>query len=516
MSFYQSQEPYGGTDQSPGMMDRVRNISLGSVLVGAAVGLIVGLIIGWVIWPVQWTNAWPGDLSEEARAQYLATVAQVYAYYPDDRAAETARARLYDLEANIDEEIAAAQTYFAENPQRDSNVYITFLSELAAGLGVPTGAPALDGAAAAGAEATADATADGGFSWVRFIFSALLVLVLVGGGIYILSRLAANRRSKRSQPEDDFVSPPQDGYVGAQSGRQSSGSSYTSPAPDDYRFDQEPEDGITYASGTTVEEGQAYDDDTFFGDETSAGYSQSEPSGAAGYADPYTDQQSDYQQFARPGSSTQETYGQYSETRYADDPFGEDSVAAESVITEETVESPFLDDAPTAESSSRQTAGEAPVQTQPARISETYIAHYEAGMADFDQSFNINDPATDRYIGECGLGVNMKNGIADDSPDNVIALDVWLFDQRSDRTLGNQTRVLLSEYVVDQGLEEEYVRERPDGPAPIVAQPGTSFQLQGENLLLDCEILEADYTSSGQYTGIFQNLKLEMTVRNRD
>ena len=141
MSQYKSQQPFGATNQSRGVADQMRNLSFGSVLIGAAVGVIIGLIIGWQVWPVKWTDAWPTDLSQEAKAQYLAAVAQVYAYYPDDRAAETARTRLYGLQDNIGDEIAAAQNFFAENPQRDSNVYITMLAEMAAGLGVETGAP---------------------------------------------------------------------------------------------------------------------------------------------------------------------------------------------------------------------------------------------------------------------------------------------------------------------------------------------------------------------------------------
>jgi hypothetical protein len=42
-----------------------------------------------------------------------------------------------------------------------------------------------------------------------------------------------------------------------------------------------------------------------------------------------------------------------------------------------------------------------------------------------------------------------------------------------------------------------------------------SFQLTGENLVMDCEVLDVHYTDSGQESGIFQDVKIEMTVRTR-
>ncbi len=56
----------------------------------------------------------------------------------------------------------------------------------------------------------------------------------------------------------------------------------------------------------------------------------------------------------------------------------------------------------------------------------------------------------------------------------------------------------------------------PHAPTPDVAQPGVSFQLIGTELILDCEVLEVTYTSVGEDDGIFQNLKVELTVRTKD
>jgi hypothetical protein len=145
-----------------------------------------------------------------------------------------------------------------------------------------------------------------------------------------------------------------------------------------------------------------------------------------------------------------------------------------------------------------------------------FTAHYQAGLIDYDQSFNIVDPESGRYIGECGMGVNMKNGILQNNPEHVIALDVWLFDKKTDKSLTNQTRVLLSEYVIDNKLDQAFTRERPNDPTPLVAQPGLNFQLRGQHLVLDCHIVEASYMRDGQASGIFQSIRIDMTVRLKD
>ena len=137
-------------------------------------------------------------------------------------------------------------------------------------------------------------------------------------------------------------------------------------------------------------------------------------------------------------------------------------------------------------------------------------------MPDYDQSYSIMDPEDGRYIGECGMGVNIKNGILQNSPDSVIALDVWLVDKKLEKSYSSQNRVLFSEYVIDHKLDSAFTRERPNDPSPIVPQVDTTFQLKGPSLTLDCKVVEAAYTKDGQASGIFQSVQLEMTVRSRD
>ena len=177
----------------PAFLAFIRQLSGTSLAIGAVVGLIAGLLIGWVFWPVEWKNAWPADLSPEARAQYLASVAQVYTYYNDEQAAEIARGRLLNLNDDLAGEIAAAQAYFDENPQRDSRIYITMLGQLAAGLGVSSPDIIMPSAAGAPAEAAEEAATQESPSWLTWTLSFLGILILVGGGVYLISKLAQSR-----------------------------------------------------------------------------------------------------------------------------------------------------------------------------------------------------------------------------------------------------------------------------------------------------------------------------------
>ena len=110
----------------------------------------------------------------------------------------------------------------------------------------------------------------------------------------------------------------------------------------------------------------------------------------------------------------------------------------------------------------------------------------------------------------------MKNNILQNNPDNVIALDVWLVDKKQEKSFSSQDRVLLSEYVVDHNLEQTFTRERPNDPSPIIPQPGTTFQIKGPSLTLDCVVTEANYIKNGAAAGMFQSLSIDMTVRSRN
>ena len=65
-----------------------------TLIIGLLVGLILGVLLGmlmfWEAFPVEWTDAHPYDLSPEAKAQYVALVADSYSLDKDvERAKRT-------------------------------------------------------------------------------------------------------------------------------------------------------------------------------------------------------------------------------------------------------------------------------------------------------------------------------------------------------------------------------------------------------------------------------------------
>ena len=505
----------------PGFFGQIRGIHISFLLAGAVLGVGIGLVIGWVLAPVQWTNAWPTDLSPEARAQYLATVAESYAYYGDSQAAETARNRLYDLNADLPAQIAAAQAYFRDHPQHNSRVYISYLGQLAQALGAespdivmpsttdsqapgslaPPDAPSAGESAAQDTNqadlATAPATA--ARTWVNWILITLAAVVLLGGGLYVISHLAAVRPTQYDDGEadeidefDDEAVPPRRtedarsqnpfqprrsppgtpaGFVDAR--RAPSG--FDAPEVDDYEFDDEAENShVVYSSGTAIE-----DLDDFERDDIGV-ERPNDRSPSSGYSP----------------DAWQNTVAPTVERSSAETVAGEPQPGVSS--------GPLHARQPTRNMTMGKSLG-------------SYTAHYQAGTEDdYDQTFKILDVDSGKYIGDCGMGVNIKNGVLQTNPDHVIALDIWLYDKSTERGQANTSRVLLSEYVIDSKLEGAFTRERPNDPAPVVAQPGVSFQLKGQSLVLDCEIVDATYVKNGPALGTFQSVSVEMTVHSRE
>jgi len=536
-----------------GYLDQITPASLVILAIGVGLGLIIGLIVGWGLLPVQWSNAWPADLSPEARAQYLAAVADAYVYYGDAQAAEIARNRLFDLNDNLAEEIAAAQRFFAENRQRNSNVYISNLGQLAQQLGVESPdilieAPAdLTAPAEDAAATTPTAVGDSVRTWVNWLLTLLAAVILVGGGIYVVGLL--NRRRLAAVGVDSLDDEPEgfddedDGQFrfrrpapapasranplvraarsGPQPARRYPGAADAAAATgfdrapaDDYGFDDELDDDDLFAGGAaldaldaplpaenidediaeSLDEGfdEPLDDAPFFASDATA-----EP---AALDEPEEDDEG-----ADETVETAPAVVALSEDAEDDDEQPDDDTELASLVEDEEATAPVAPATPQRRST-------------PADLREigVFAVHYQAGVPDYDQSYSIMDPEDGRYIGECGMGVNIKNGILQNSPDSVIALDVWLVDKKLEKSYSSQNRVLFSEYVIDHKLDSAFTRERPNDPSPIVPQVGTTFQLKGPSLVLDCKVVEATYSKGGQASGIFQSVQLEMTVRSRD
>jgi len=496
--------------------------------IGALVGLLIGLFIAWILWPVQWTNAWPADLSQEARAQYLAAVAEAYVYYGDAGAAEAARNRLFNLNDNLPAYIAQAQKFFVDNPQANSRVYISNLGQLAKALNVQSpdiiqDVPVDATPAAAAAATTQSDVGNSVRAWVNWALMILAALVLVGGGFYVVARLNQRRLATGNGDtldEGGFEDEPGDAmrpvpanqpnpYMRPIRGATVSTTIPTSVPPrgapqrqsEDYGFEDDDDfDDDVYTRSTSARALDYRSEDEIFDepdDDMLADDVLDDP------LDDPLDQMNPTYQPQRPGPLAVIT---------DEDLEGDDE---QPEASHEDLAPKAAQVSVTAAAGVAATPAPASRAAPPVRTLNTYTFQYQAGIADYDQSRPIIDPESGLQVGDCGMGVNMKNNVIQNNPDNVIALDVWLVDKKAEKSFSSQDRILLSEYVVDHNLESTFTRERPNDPSPIIPQPGTTFQIKGPSLTLDCVITEVSYIKNNAAAGMFQSLSIDMTVRSR-
>lgn len=145
--------------------------------IGAAIlGLLLGLAIAWGLWPVQWTNATPAHLRSDFQQTYVLLVAEDYAQTGDlERARERLGVQFWEEGelARVLEEVEQAQ---------DGQQALA-VRRLSRNLEAVPAAPTAPGEGmAARLQPVAMVCGVG-----------LLVVALVGGGLYLYSRLAERR-----------------------------------------------------------------------------------------------------------------------------------------------------------------------------------------------------------------------------------------------------------------------------------------------------------------------------------
>jgi hypothetical protein len=150
----------------------------------------------------------------------------------------------------------------------------------------------------------------------------------------------------------------------------------------------------------------------------------------------------------------------------------------------------------------------APATSAPAtKAIASFTLQYHAGVPDYIEAHNITDPATGKYLGECGMGVSGKNPVLHDDPNQVIALDVWMYDKLDPRENANSTRVLLCPYAMARNLAQAFGDGSGDGT--LEARKGTRFGVDGRNLYLDGELQDVQYDANG----VFRTAKVRLNVR---
>ncbi len=149
---------------------------LAAAIGAGVVGLLIGLAIGWWFWPVQWTNAAPAQLRSDFRQAYVLLVAEDYVQTGD---LDTARERL-GLPFWEEEELSRELQRAEQAHHGEAALAIRRLSSNLEAVAAPP--EAQPQTIAARLQPVAMVCGVG-----------LLVMALVGGGLYLYSRLADER-----------------------------------------------------------------------------------------------------------------------------------------------------------------------------------------------------------------------------------------------------------------------------------------------------------------------------------
>ena len=448
------------------------------LIVGALLGLLLGLFIAWVVWPIQWTNAWPPDLSEEAQADYIAAVADAFVASRSDDAAELAYQRLSSFGDAMQAELAAAALYFENHPSSDSALRINNIQDLAVAIQPePTPAPTTEVPATA-YPATADEPAaepidsvtpsdsTDSSNWLQTALWLLAAFVLIVGGIMVLRAVTRTQPAPASVNDDDYEDDDEidefDEFDQAEFDRDESDIDIGDPAgPEATSTSEEKSAGKPAAASTeraTVDwrERAEVDAEALAAAALTAQVIADNPSisvrsGTAGAAldSAFLDDQEDYGF----GPETDLPTGGGSSTTVVVDVEPEPAFAASE--SEEASASGAEDAA--IEATAAAVAG-ANLLT-PGRELGRYTAIYYPMSDEYEEAFRIEDSAGGAYVGDCGMGVNMKHGFVQHNPEQVAALDVWLVDLVEEANMSFHSQTLVSQYGATHMPDE---KERDD------------------------------------------------------
>ncbi len=130
---------------------------------------------------------------------------------------------------------------------------------------------------------------------------------------------------------------------------------------------------------------------------------------------------------------------------------------------------------------------------------------YNHGHESFDDSFSI-EKADGAFLGECG--VSIAESIGSDSPKNVAAIEVWLFDKNDIRTI---TRVAMSEHAFyDEAMKAKLA---PKGE-PALAKENEVVVLETAALIINVEMKGLEYgdTESLPPQSYFERVTFELSA----
>lgn len=153
---------------------------------GGLLGLLLGLLIAWVLWPVQWTNATPSHLRSDFQDDYIVWVAEQYASSGDLGWASAKLGAEFWEEGQLAEKLAE----LAQARGGQAAIRLRALAQaLEVGPVATSEAP----------EATAEPADGGGVRSLAMVCGvALLVVAVIGGGVYLFNRFRQSRAESES------------------------------------------------------------------------------------------------------------------------------------------------------------------------------------------------------------------------------------------------------------------------------------------------------------------------------
>lgn len=141
-------------------------------------------------------------------------------------------------------------------------------------------------------------------------------------------------------------------------------------------------------------------------------------------------------------------------------------------------------------------------------VNATPIARFQTSYArghdTYDDSFSIENAHGD-FLGECGVGISESIGL--DSPKNVTAFEVWLFDKNDIRTV---TKVIMSDHAFfDDALKAKLA---PKGE-PVLAREGETIVLETATLIINAEVTDMEYgTGALPPKSFFEGFTVELSA----